>query len=100
MKRFGLQWLACAACAVWLTGCGTRKSYEETFDPFRDCGQYTMPRQKYGTAYWRLLPSSDGGERQLIEDLLRESLVGLTALAVNEGRGETMVWMEQPGAVY
>ena len=100
MNRIRFRLLACIVCMASLTGCGLTKSYEDTFDPFEDCGQYTMPNQKYGIAYWRVQPSASEGVQRLHDDLLRESLVGLTALAVNEGRGETMVWMEQANAVY
>lgn len=56
------------------------------------CETYTMPEQKIGKNYWVISPANLFGTDKLIYDLLCESMVGLAALDVNEGSGQTMVW--------
>lgn len=56
---------------------------------------YNIPIQKYGKKYWRLLPGDS-----FAENILSESLSGLLALAVNESRCNTMVWLETPETSY
>lgn len=69
-------------------------------DKISDHGQYTMPRQKFGKSYWTLRAPTSVGGALIIDNLLSESVVGLTALAVNEGRSEVMAWMQVETDVY
>lgn len=82
---------------VSLLSCNGGLKYSSVYDKFADKGQYNIPEQKFGKNYWVLSPTKSQGEEALVDNLLAESIVGLTALAVNENRGETMVWMDVEG---
>lgn len=60
----------------------------------------SMPVQKMGRSYWEIEASHGFPKSRLIDDLLGESIVGLTALAVNEGKSDVMVWMESNAPAY
>ncbi len=74
------------------------------YDQFADKGQYNLPKQKLGTEYWVVVNATsnvnDYSDNSLRTSLIAESLVGLTALAVNEDRGSTMVWSDAGSAEY
>lgn len=86
-----------------LIACNTdsRIRYHDEYDPFEDVGQYNIPEQKFGTRYWTLAEvKHDDEEKVLTDNLLCESVVGLMALSVNEGNGETMAWMDTGKPAY
>ncbi len=89
--------IASAALLAVMSGCNNAVEYSSVHDVFADKGQYNIPEQKMGKAYWIMSPVEASGEDALAENLLAESVSGLTALAVNESRGETMVWMDVKG---
>lgn len=89
--------IASAAALIAAAGCGNKVEYASEYDAFSDNGQYNIPEQKPGRNYWILSPTETSGEDALAENLMAESVAGLTALAVNESRGETMVWMDVGG---
>ncbi|MDX9748419.1 MAG: GxGYxYP family putative glycoside hydrolase [Paludibacter sp.] len=72
--------------------------YVEQYDKFSDKGQYNLPKQKLGNSFWVVVNSTsnvnDYSDNSLRTSLLAESIIGLTALAVNENRGSTMVWSD------
>ncbi|RFS20067.1 hypothetical protein DVR12_20315 [Chitinophaga silvatica] len=78
--------------------------YNEIYDPFSDQGQYWLPRQKAGKNYWLVVDSrsnnNNDDNNSLRNHILAESIIGVTALAVNEGRSETMVWTQDPNSNY
>ena len=78
--------------------------YVELYDDFRDEGQYWLPQQKPAKNYWVVVNASSNQnsyeDNSLRNHLLAESIIGLSALAVNEGRSETMVWTESPNSGY
>ena len=59
---------------------------------------FNMPEQKFGQDYWVLSTTQKQGEGAMTENLINESIVGLMALSVNEGRGSTMAWMDVQGS--
>jgi hypothetical protein len=73
-------------------------SYNTQYDKVEDDGQYWFPRQKKGTEYWIVSNANsninDNSTNSLRNHILAESIIGLTSLAVNENRGETMVWTD------
>lgn len=75
----------------------TPAKYEAVHDEFSDVGQYNIPEQRMGTSYWVLSPTEAIGEDALAQNLVAESIVGLTSLAVNDSRGDVMVWMDVNG---
>lgn len=72
--------------------------YVNQYDNFGDKGQYWIPQQKTGTNYWIVTGANsntnDYSDNSLRNHILSESIIGLTALAVNENRGNTMVWTD------
>jgi hypothetical protein len=78
--------------------------YLDMYDEFSDKGQYNLPVQKAGNAYWVVVNSTsninDNSDNSLRTSLIAESIVGLTALAVNEDRGSTMVWSDVTNSDY
>lgn len=78
--------------------------YINQYDQFSDKGQYNLPKQKLGTSYWVVVNATsnvnDYSDFSLRTSLIAESIVGLTALAVNEDRGTTMVWSDVPTSEY
>ena len=72
--------------------------YVNQFENFADFGQYNLPKQKLGKDYWIVTNSTsntnDYSDNSLRTSLIAESIIGLTALAVNEGRGSTMIWSD------
>jgi hypothetical protein len=72
--------------------------YIDQHENFGDDGQYWIPKQKTGTEYWIVTNANsntnDNSANCLKNHLLAESIIGLTSLAVNENRGETMVWTD------
>ncbi|WP_127124840.1 GxGYxYP domain-containing protein [Pseudoflavitalea rhizosphaerae] len=81
-----------------------KKLYNEQFDAFADEGQYWMPKLKPGKNYWLVVDSrsneNNDDNNSLRNHILAESIIGVTALAVNEGRSETMVWTQDPNSNY
>ena len=81
-----------------------KQLYVELYDDFQDEGQYWLPQQKPGKNYWIVVNASSNqnsyDDNSLRNHLLAESIIGLSALAVNEGRSETMVWTESPNSGY
>ena len=81
-----------------------KKLYNEQFDPFKDEGQYWMPKLKAAKNYWLVVDSrsnnNNDDNNSLRNHILAESIIGVTALAVNEGRSETMVWTQDPNSNY
>lgn len=78
--------------------------YVNQYDQFADKGQYNLPKQKSSTEYWVVVNSTSNtnnySDNSLRTSLIAESIVGLTALAVNEDRGSTMVWSDATSAEY
>lgn len=78
--------------------------YVDQYDVISDKGQYNLPQQKLGTSYWVVTNSTsntnDYSDNSLRTSLLAESIIGLTALAVNEDRGTTMVWSNTSASEY
>lgn len=78
--------------------------YNEVFDKFGDEGQYWLPKQKAGKNYWLVVDArsnnNNDDNNSLRNHLLAESIIGVTALAVNEGRSETMVWTQDANSNY
>lgn len=76
--------------------------YVNQYDAFADKGQYTLPKLKMGKSYYVVQNAGDNtiGKDGLGASLLAESLIGLTACAVNEDRGSTMIWTEQSSSEY
>lgn len=78
--------------------------YVEQYDQFSDKGQYNFPLQKLGSEYWIVTNSTsnvnDYSDNSLRTSLIAESIIGLTALAVNEDRGVTMVWSDVASTEY
>lgn len=96
LKSF-VFFIASAVVLAVAAGCGNKVEYSSVYDAFSDQGQYNIPEQMSGKAYWIVSPTQASGENAMAENLLSESLSGLTALSVNESRGETMVWMDVEG---
>jgi len=82
----------------------TGNLYVQQFDPFKDVGQYWHPEMKVKPVkYWNLVEVApigtinDLGQKQrfrgLQYHLLSQSLAGLTNRAVEEGRSEVGVWL-------
>lgn len=78
--------------------------YINQYDKFADKGQYNLPKQKIGTEYWVVVNSTsntnDNSDNSLRTSLIAESIIGLTALSVNENRGTTMVWSDATSTEY
>jgi hypothetical protein len=78
--------------------------YVNEYDQFANKGQYNLPEQKLGTNYWVVVNSTsntnDYSDNSLRTSLIAESIIGLTAMAVNEGRGTTMVWSDATSSEY
>ncbi len=78
--------------------------YNEQYDAIADKGQYWIPKQKMGKDYWLVVDSrsndNNSNNNSLRNHILAESIIGVTALAVNEGRSETMVWTQDPNSNY
>ena len=83
---------------------GVHKLYLEQYDKIRDEGQYWLPKLKKAKDYWIVInaTSNDNNfeDNSLRNHILAESIIGLTALAVNEGESSTMVWTESPNSDY
>lgn len=81
-----------------------KKLYIEQYDPIADEGQYWLPKQKLGTNYWIVVNATSNtksfDDNNLQNHILAESIIGLTALAVNEGTSSTMVWTDSPNSNY
>ncbi len=81
-----------------------KKLYIDQYDPIADEGQYWMPKQKLGTNYWIVVNATSNtksfDDNSLQNHILAESIIGLTALAVNEGTSSTMVWTDSPNSNY
>lgn len=81
-----------------------KKIYTEQYDPFKDEGQYWMPKLKPAKNYWLVVDArsnnNNDDNNSLRNHILAESIIGVTALAVNEGRSETMVWTQDPNSNY
>jgi hypothetical protein len=81
-----------------------KKLYAEQFDAFADEGQYWVPKLKPAKNYWLVVDSrsneNNDDNNSLRNHILAESIIGVTALAVNEGRSETMVWTQDPNSNY
>ena len=78
--------------------------YVDQYDNFSDKGQYWLPKQKLGKEYWVVVNANSNvnnyDDNSLRNHILAESIIGLMSLAVNEGRGETMVWTEMQNPDY
>lgn len=76
----------------------------EQYDQTSDNGQYWLPKQKQGTNYWVVINGTSNEnsfeDNSLRNHLLAESIIGLCALAVNEGTSTTMVWSDSPNSNY
>jgi len=118
MKSFALITLSLFSVLCW--GCdkyespvhkkqaidstNTTSLYVNLYDVFSDKGQYLLPKQKLGKEYWIVVNANSNvnnyEDNSLRNHILAESIIGLTSLAVNEGRGETMVWTEMVNPDY
>lgn len=74
------------------------KSDQDSNEISRDEKHYIFPKQKIGHSYWSLI--TENNNQSLEERLLQESLSGLSALAVNENRSQTMVWIQSNSPTY
>jgi hypothetical protein len=76
----------------------------DQYDNYNDKGSYWLPQQKLGKEYWVVVNANSNlnsyDDNSLRNHILAESIIGLTSLAVNEGRGETMVWTEMQNPDY
>ena len=81
-----------------------KKLFIEQYDPIANEGQYWFPKQKLGTNYWIVVNATSNtksfDDNNLQNHILAESIIGLTALAVNEGTSSTMVWTDSPNSNY
>jgi len=108
--------------SMCLSGCSKYKSpeinqglndpkpilYNSLYDPITDQGQYNLPEMtKKPKKYWSLVEVITVGNRNNIGEteeirglqyhLLSQSIAGLTNKAVEEGRSEIGVWMQDHG---
>ncbi|WP_316837241.1 GxGYxYP domain-containing protein [Pedobacter nutrimenti] len=108
--------------SMCLSGCSKYKSpeinqglndtkpilYNSLYDPISDQGQYNLPEMtKKPKKYWSLVEVITVGNRNNIGEteeirglqyhLLSQSIAGLTNKAVEEGRSEIGVWMQDHG---
>ena len=89
----------CGAVLIFVSafGCNSIQTPACTADSMK----YHIPEQKYGERFWILSQPATTGDDRIIDNLVAESLCGLYALAVNEGRSRIMLWMEtEPLPVY
>ncbi|NPA37327.1 MAG: hypothetical protein GXO47_10815 [Chlorobi bacterium] len=81
-----------------------KKLYIEQYDPIRDEGQYWLPLQKRAKDYWVVVNATSNDntfdDNSLRNTILAESIIGLTALAVNEGNSSTLVWTDADNSSY
>jgi hypothetical protein len=82
----------------------TKQLYVNLYDQKSDQGQFWFPTQSAATNYWVMIGANSNNnnfdDNSLRNHLLGESIVGLMALAVNEGRSNTMVWTDVNNSSY
>ncbi|MDD2437109.1 MAG: GxGYxYP family putative glycoside hydrolase [Massilibacteroides sp.] len=79
---------------VCFSSCSRKIKYEEIYDPIQDVGQFQLPSLNKTPSYcWFLKVNAANSNQALKEHILATSIAGLTTRAMQEGKTDVGIWI-------